>query len=124
MSRHEITDEQWAISEPFTPKQKAGLGRKRNNDRPTLNGFLVVLKTGCTWEDVPRVYGSPATCWRRFCAWSQEGTWERMWRALPSQPDAQGTREWTQAFLDGSFVPDQKGEPASGGRRSGNARKP
>ncbi len=68
MSRHEITDEQWAIIEPLIPKQKAGPGRKQNNARQTLHGILVVLKTGCTWEDVPRVYGSPATCWRRFRA--------------------------------------------------------
>jgi transposase len=123
MSRHEITDEQWVIIEPLIPKQRAGPGRKRNNDRQTLNGILVVLKTGCAWQDVPRVYGSPATCWRRFCAWSQDGTWERMWRALLSQLDAQGKLEWAQAFLDGSFVPAKKGEPASGGRRSGKARK-
>jgi transposase len=123
MSRHEITAEQWVIIEPLIPKQRAGPGRKRNHDRQTLNGILVVLKTGCAWQDVPRVYGSPATCWRRFCAWSQEGTWERMWRALLSQLDAQGTLEWAQAFLDGSVVPAKKGEPAAGGGRAGKARK-
>ena len=31
-------------------------------------------KTGCTWEDVPCVSGSPATCWRRFRCWAAEGT--------------------------------------------------
>jgi transposase len=122
MSRHEITDEPWAIIEPLIPKQKGGPGRKRNNDRHTLNGLLVVLKSGCTWEDVPRMYGAPATCWRRFCAWAQDGTWERMWRALRSRLDAQGKLEWAQAFLDGSFVPAKKGEPGSGGRRSEKAR--
>jgi transposase len=66
------------------PKQKASPGRKRNDDRQTLNGLLVVLKTGCTGEDVPRAYGSPATCWRRFYTWSQDGTWGRMLHALLS----------------------------------------
>jgi transposase len=81
MSRHDISDVQWAVIAPLIPKQKLGPGRKRNDDRQTLNGILFVLKTGCTWADVPRVYGSPSTCWQRFCAWS-DGTWEHLWRAL------------------------------------------
>jgi transposase len=123
MSRHDLTDEQWTIIEPLIPRQKAGPGRKRNDDRRTLNGILFVLKTGCTWEDVPRVYGSPATCWRRFSMWAQNGTWEQVWRVLLSQLDAQGKLEWTQAFLDGSFVPAKKGGPASARPKSARARR-
>jgi transposase len=121
MSRHFLTDEQWAVIEPLIPKQRPGPGRKRNPDRQTLNGILYVLKTGCPWEDVPRACGSPATCWRRFSAWSADGTWERMWRMLLSQLDAQGQLEWAQAFLDGSFVPAKKGELGSAKRRSARA---
>jgi transposase len=105
MSRHDLTDEQWTIIEPLLPKQQSGPGRKRNDDRHTLNGILFVLKTGCPWEDVPRVYGSPATCWRQFSTWSQDGIWEQLWRVLLSHLEAQGKLEWTQAFLDGGFVP-------------------
>jgi transposase len=90
MSRHELTDEQWAIIAPLIPKQKPGRGRPRADDRRTLNGILYVLKTGCAWAEMPREYGSPTTCWRRLRAWSEDGTWERIWRALLSQLDAQG----------------------------------
>ena len=55
MSRHDLTDAQWAVIEPFIPKQKPGPGRKWTEARRTLSGMLFVLKTGCTWEDVPRV---------------------------------------------------------------------
>ena len=48
MSRHDMTDEQWAVIEPFIPKPRAGPGRKRKDHRRTLNGILFVLKTGCT----------------------------------------------------------------------------
>jgi transposase len=121
MSRHDISDEQWTGIEPWIPKQRAGPGRQRNNDRQTLNGIFFVLKTGCIWEDVPRVYGLPATCWRRFSAWSKDGTWERIWRALLSRLDAQGRLEWAQAFLHGSFVPANKGDLGSATRRSAKA---
>lgn len=108
MSRHELTDSQWVVIEPLMPKAKR-TGRPRADDRRTINGILYVLKTGCAWEDMPREYGSPVTCWRRLNQWSNDGTWERIWRTLLSQLDAAAKIEWTQAFLDGSFVPAKKG---------------
>jgi transposase len=123
MSRHESTDAHGVVIEPLIPKPKPGPGRKRNNDRQTLNGILVVLKTGCTWEDVPHAYGSPATCWRRFRRCARDGTWEQIWRALLGQLNAQGQLEWAQACLDGSFVPAKKGVPASARRTSAKAPK-
>jgi transposase len=123
MSRHDLTDTPWTVIAPLIPKQKPGPGRKRHDDRRTLNGILFVLKTGCTWEDVPRTYGSPATCWRRFHTWAADGTWEQIWRALLSQLDAQGKLEWAQAFLDGSFVPAKTGGPASVRPQSVRARR-
>ena len=109
MSRHDLTDEQWHILEPLLPKRTSTRGRPRADDRQTLNGILYVLKTGCAWEDMPRTYGSPTTCWRRLQRWSVDGTWERIWRRLLSQSDRESQLEWTQAFLDGSFVPAKKG---------------
>jgi transposase len=85
------------------------------------NGILFVLKTGCPWEDVPRADGAPTTCWRRFQAWTADGTWEGIWRLLLSQLDAQGKLEWTQAFLDGSFVPAKKGDLGAAKRKSAKA---
>lgn len=108
MSRHELTDQQWAVIEPLIPKPKK-MGRPRADDRTTLNGILYVLKTGCAWEDMPREYGSSTTCWRRLQQWSADGTWEGIWRTLLSQLDADTKIEWAQAFLDGSFVPAKKG---------------
>jgi transposase len=109
MSRHDLTDEQWAVLEPLIPKRKTKMGRPRNSDRQTLNGILYVLKTGCAWQDLPVEYGSDSTCWRRLHEWSQDGTWERVWRTLLSHLDAQAKLDWSQAFLDGSFVPAKKG---------------
>lgn len=109
MSRHELSDEQWTVIEPLTPKKQSKRGRPRADERTTLNGILYVLKTGCAWADMPRQYGSPSTCWRRLNEWSQDETWERIWRTLLGQLDAQSKIEWAQAFLDGSFVPAKKG---------------
>jgi transposase len=111
MSRHELSDSQWAVVQSLLPEKENNLGRPRADNRTTLNGILYVLKSGCAWADMPREYGSPTTCWRRLNQWSQDGTWERIWRALLGELEAQQKIEWAQAFLDGSFVPAKKGGP-------------
>ena len=42
-TRHELTDEQWAVIEPLLPKPKPGPGRPPADPRKTLNGILYVL---------------------------------------------------------------------------------
>lgn len=93
MSRHDPCDEQWAVIESLVPKQKNTRGRRRNDDRRTLNGILGVLKTGVRVGDPPPEYGSDATSWRRLKEWSQDGTWERIGRTFVSRLDAEGKRE-------------------------------
>ncbi|GIV64738.1 MAG: transposase [Bellilinea sp.] len=123
MSRHDLTDDQWAVIEPLIPKQPRARGRPRNDDRRTRNGMLSVLHTGCAWADLPKEYGSPSTCWRRWHEWSHDGMWERIWRTLLSRLDADGTLEWACAFLDGSFVPANKGALASAKQRLATAQR-
>ncbi|HRE48460.1 MAG TPA: IS5 family transposase [Aggregatilineales bacterium] len=90
MSRHDLSDEQWAVVEPLIPKKMGKRGRPRNDDRQTLNGILYVLKTGCAWRDLPKEYGSDSTCWRRLNEWSLDGTWERIWRTFLGRLDGVG----------------------------------
>jgi hypothetical protein len=58
------------------------------SQHPSRIVYKPLQNWGCPWEDVPLAYGSPTTCWRRFSAWSKDGTWERMWWALLRQLDA------------------------------------
>jgi transposase len=74
MSRHALTDAQWAVIEPLLPERRRGPGRPRADDRKPLNGTLYVLKTGGAWEELPRDYGAAVTCWRRLQQWSDAGT--------------------------------------------------
>ena len=69
-----------------------------------------MLRTGCRWQDVPREYGAPVTCWRRLRTWEEgDGTWECIWRGLLAMLDEQEKLQWTKTFLDGSFVPAKRG---------------
>jgi transposase len=105
----ELQDDQWALIEPLLPPQK-GRGRRRADDRRTLNGILWVLHSGARWKDLPRQYGAPATCHRRLQEWQECGVWEHIWLKFLATLDRQSKLDWGRAFLDGSFVPAKRGE--------------
>lgn len=87
MARMLLSDELWAIIEPFIPlrtRRKYHPGRKPVPDRACLAGIIFVLKTGIPWEYLPREMGCGCgmTCWRRLRDWQRAGVWEQIHRAL------------------------------------------
>jgi transposase len=44
-----LSDEQWAVIEPFMPREQPGPERK--DDRWIISGILHVLTSGCRWRD-------------------------------------------------------------------------
>jgi transposase len=108
----DLRDDQWELIAPLLPSQKKR-GRPRADDRRTLNGILWVLRSGARWKDLPKEYGSRATCHRRLQEWQEQGVWEHLWLIFLGALDQQGKLDWSQAFLDGSFVPAKKGERIS-----------
>ena len=116
----ELTDAQWEALWPLLPPPNRQ-DQPRADDRRTLNGILYVLRTGCRWEDIPRRYGSPVTCWRRLRQWQRQGVWERIWRTYLAMLDEQGQLEWSKAFLDGTFVPAKRGAKPSASPKGAKA---
>jgi transposase len=70
----ELSDEQREFIKPHIPPQPI-VGRKRADDRKTINGILYALNTRCRWHEMPRRYGAYQTAWRRLKWWSKEGVW-------------------------------------------------
>ena len=115
-----LTDEQWARIEPLLPKPKKPKrgarskgGRPRRDDRACMEGILWILRTGARWKDLPKVYPSPATCWRRLGEWERRDVWLDLWRAFIAQLDESRQIDWSEAFMDGTFAPAKKGGSAS-----------
>ena len=66
MSRHDISDEKWAVIGPLLEKKKTETrGRKRKDDRLMFNGILWILKTGAPWRDLPAEFGPWNTVHKR-----------------------------------------------------------
>jgi transposase len=51
----DLTDEEWALIEPFLPPEK------RVCRRSLVNGILYVLTTGCQWRQIPKDFPPKST---------------------------------------------------------------
>jgi putative transposase len=57
----DLSEREWAILAPLLPPPKPG-GRPRTVDlRRILNGICYVVRSGCQWRLLPRLYGPWST---------------------------------------------------------------
>ncbi len=103
----ELNDEQWQFIKPHIPPQPI-VGRKRADDRKTINGILYVLTTGCRWQDMPRCYGSYKTAWRRLKWWSREGIWSKILAAAQQHAYAIGKLDLEIIAVDSTLIDSKK----------------
>jgi transposase len=55
MRRHQLTDGEWRLAEPYLPRQARG--GEWNDRRTTRSGMLGVLRTGALWRNLPERTG-------------------------------------------------------------------
>jgi transposase len=103
----ELSDEQWVFIKPHLPPQPI-VGRKRANDRNTINGILYVLITGCRWHDMPRCYGAYQTAWRRLKWWSKDGVWVKILAAAQEKSYAMGKLSLDTLAVDSTLIDSKK----------------
>lgn len=115
MRRYELTDEQWDAIALLLPS--ATTGRPRRDDRTTLNGVFWKLCSGAPWRDVPERYGHFRTLYDRFAKYRDDGTLDRILRALRLRLDAQGHIDYTTWMVDGTSI--RASRVASGARKRG-----
>ena len=110
----ELTDRQWfLIAELFqNPDPSPAGGRPRIEPRPCLEGVLWVLRTGARWKDLPKIFPSPATCWRRLKEWTESGVFQQAWERVLHTLDRRGRINWQEAIADGTFSSAKKGVTA------------
>jgi transposase len=113
--KSELTEKQWLMIADLFPEATVGPagGRPVIAARPCVEGILWILRTGSRWQDLPKHFPSPATCWRRLKAWTESGVWEKAWSRLLRQLDGEGRIEHDESFADGTFAPAKKGANAS-----------
>jgi transposase len=109
-----LSDAQWAVIEPFMPRNQPGPERKE--DRQVISGILHVLTSGCRWRDCPSEYGARSTVYNRFNRWSRRGFWKAMLAAL-----AKAGWAGDAAAIDSTYV---RAHRSAHGGKGGRKRRP
>ncbi len=110
----EVSDELWALIEPLLPRKQRRFrypGRRRIDDRKTLQGILFVLYTGIQWEFLPQElgFGSGPTCWRRLAEWQEAGVWDELQQVLLAKLRAADQLDFSRATVDSSQIQAKRG---------------
>ncbi|MFF1716276.1 IS5 family transposase [Streptomyces sp. NPDC058268] len=87
-----------------------GGGRRRAGDRQCLAAIVFVATSGCSWRQLPPVFG-PAwpTVYRRFARWSQARVWARLHCVILDELGARGQLDWSRFAVDSVSVRALKG---------------
>jgi putative transposase len=74
----DVTDEEWAIIEPFLPKEFEE-GREREVDlREVVNGIFYETRSGCAWRMLPHDLPAWRTVYGYFKNWEGGGLWDKI----------------------------------------------
>jgi transposase len=112
----DLTDDEWALVEPFIPPAKSGGGKRRQDMRAVMNGVMYILSTGCQWRYLPKDFPPKSTVHGYFVCWHCDGVLDRIHHALyvECREQAQHEASPTAAIIDSQSVKSaEKGGPAS-----------
>jgi len=109
-----VEDPRPANSKAKNPIRRPGSALESR--RSVINGILwvLVLRTGAPWADLPDRYPSFQTCHRRFQQWVRSGVMTKIMTDLALKLSAKSCIDVREAFIDASFAPAKKGDIRSG----------
>ena len=112
----DLSEEEWALIEPFIPPGKRGGGKRTVVMRNVVDGVMYILSTGCQWRAIPKDLPPRSTLFDYLDLWSWDGTLERIHHALYVACRERDEREAspTAAIIDSQSVKSaEKGGRAS-----------
>jgi len=78
----DLTDAQWRLIAKRIPPAKPG-GRYRSvNMREVVNGILYLVRTGCSWRQLPHDFPPWGTVHWYYRCFRLDGTWQKIHDAL------------------------------------------
>ena len=74
----DLTDSAWQVIEEILADKR----KRKYSLRSVLNALLYLTKTGCQWRQMPNDLPPWPLCYYYFWKWRNNGTWERLNKAL------------------------------------------
>jgi len=78
----DVTEAEWSLIATMVPKPKPGGRPAKYNRREILNAILYVLRTGCSWRQLPHDLPPWLLVYLYLRAWRRDGTWDRIHEKL------------------------------------------
>lgn len=118
----DLSDAQWELLAPLIPQPSPQANREPISRREIVNGILYVLRTGCSWRQMPHDLPNGKTVYHYFRRWNLDGTWQRAMERLRKQVRTQMGRdpEPSAAIIDSQSI---KTSPVRGSERGFDAGK-
>jgi transposase len=102
----DTSDEQWALIEPLLPEVKTGGRPEKHPRRAVLDAILYVVRTGCSWRQLPADFPPWQTVYWYFVRWEQAKVTEKILPVVREQLRLQEGRnpEPTAGLIDSQSV--------------------
>jgi transposase len=78
LRKHSATLSDWAEPCNSEDPPQRDAGRPSRDHRQVVEGIVHRYRTGITWRDLPREFGSWQKVWKRHHRFSRDGTWDRL----------------------------------------------
>ncbi|GCE27566.1 hypothetical protein KDA_30500 [Dictyobacter alpinus] len=81
----DLTNAQWELLAPFIPEVSPTATVPTVARREIVNGILYVLRTGCSWRQMPHDLPACKTVYHYFRLWQRTGVWDEAMASLRKQ---------------------------------------
>jgi putative transposase len=82
-----LSDRQWNLIAQHIIGDGRTRGSSGHDNRMFVEGVLWIVRTGSPWRDLPEIFGTWNSTFRRFSRWSAKGVWHRIFTAMADDPD-------------------------------------
>ena len=116
----DVTDQQWALIEPFFPRhpRRSRPGRPREVDlREVVNALFYHAREGCSWRALPHDFPAWNSVYHYFREWNADGTWQKVLDVLRPLARVQAGRALTPSA---AAIDSQSVKTALGGKERGS----
>ncbi len=102
----DLTDAQWALVEPLLSAAKPGGRHEAHPRREVVNAILYLLRTGCSWRQLPKDFPPWETVYWHFKRWRDDGSLDALHDTLRERVrEAEGRdAQPTAAIIDAQSV--------------------
>lgn len=87
LDRLVLSEGQWERLSAHVIGDERTRGSSGRDNRMFVEAVLWIVRTGSPWRDLPDVFGSWNSAFRRFSRWSRKGVWWRIFEAMSTDHD-------------------------------------